>query len=229
MSEKIISYLEMCQIEGTSLQKGMNYQLRGGYSVLLMSVRANAPYRDLVLDDGNTLIYEGHDVQKSAGINVKKLDQPERTKTGKPTENGKFYKAAQDYKNNLRSPELVRVYEKLRDGIWAQNDFFYLVDAWKESDGGREVFKFKLQPAPALAETQPSLQFREVSPQRIIPSAVKNEVWLRDQGKCVLCGSKDQLHFDHIIPYSKGGTSMRSENIQILCARHNLEKRDRIE
>jgi 5-methylcytosine-specific restriction endonuclease McrA len=44
-----------------------------------------------------------------------------------------------------------------------------------------------------------------------------------------MCGSTTNLHFDHIIPYSKGGTSLMAENIQILCATHNLRKRDRIE
>ncbi len=68
MANEIISYLEMCQREGVNLQKGMNYQLRNGYSVILMSVRANAPYRDRFEDDSSTLIYEGHDVQRREGI-----------------------------------------------------------------------------------------------------------------------------------------------------------------
>ena len=37
------------------------------------------------------------------------------------------------------------------------------------------------------------------------------------------------LHFDHIIPYSKGGASKNPANIQILCGRHNLAKGDNIE
>lgn len=219
----------MCQLEGISLQKGMNYQLGTGYSVLLMSVRENAPYQDLVLDEGNTLIYEGHDATKSVGIDVKKTDQPEHTKTGKLTENGKFFKAAKEYQNGLRPPELVRVYEKIRPGIWSQNGLFHLKDGWKESDGNRLVFKFRLQPAPASLQTGTKSFPRNSAPLRIIPTSVKLEVWARDRGECVKCGSKTELHFDHIIPYSRGGTSMRSENIQLLCARHNLEKRDRIE
>ena len=64
---------------------------------------------------------------------------------------------------------------------------------------------------------------------RMIPPQVKLEVWKRDKGKCVICGSNDNLHFDHIIPFSKGGSSLVAENIQLLCARHNIAKRDRIE
>ena len=64
---------------------------------------------------------------------------------------------------------------------------------------------------------------------RLIPTAVKLEVWKRDKGKCTECGAKDNLHFDHIFPFSKGGTSLLAQNVQLLCARHNLAKSARIE
>ncbi|NGZ96803.1 MAG: hypothetical protein CV089_11890 [Nitrospira sp. WS110] len=51
----------------------------------------------------------------------------------------------------------------------------------------------------------------------------------RDGGKCCVCDAMDELHFDHILPFSKGGTSLTAENIQLLCARHNLQKRASIE
>jgi 5-methylcytosine-specific restriction endonuclease McrA len=57
---------------------------------------------------------------------------------------------------------------------------------------------------------------------------MKVEVWKRDGGKCVFCGSRDNLHFDHDLPYSKGGSSLLAKNIQLLCARHNLQKHDKI-
>jgi len=64
---------------------------------------------------------------------------------------------------------------------------------------------------------------------RIIPTEIKKEVWDRDKGQCVICGAKVELHFDHDLPYSKGGTSISSANVRILCARHNLQKSDKIE
>ena len=96
MRGNVISYIEMCQKEGTSLQRGMNFRLKGHHSVILMSVRLNAPYRDEVQDDGAVLIYEGHDEPRRTGIsNPKALNQPERQSGGTLTENGKFHQAAQ--------------------------------------------------------------------------------------------------------------------------------------
>ena len=65
MNNEIISYLEMCQQEGINLQKGMNFNVGGNHSIILMSVRPNAPYRDKIEDDGATLIYEGHDIGRT--------------------------------------------------------------------------------------------------------------------------------------------------------------------
>ena len=57
----------MCDAEGVqTLQRGMNYRLRPNYSVILMSQRSSAPYRDRIYDDGVTIEYEGHDVTKKS-------------------------------------------------------------------------------------------------------------------------------------------------------------------
>ena len=53
----VISYLEMCQEEGVNLQRGMNFHLGNDYSVILMSLRQNAPYADKILEDGKVLSY----------------------------------------------------------------------------------------------------------------------------------------------------------------------------
>ena len=222
----VISYLQMCQEEGVNLQKGMNFRLRGGFSIILMSLRPNAPYCDQITDDGKTLIYEGHDINKTQqGPDPKTMDQPFSHKGGTLTENGKFFERA---KNSKENPELVKVYEKIRPGIWVYNGLFKLLDAWKESDGKRNVFKFKLE-LTQNEEHPGEKYFDDLDHNRVIPSKVKFEVWKRDDGKCVKCGSGDNLHYDHILPFSKGGSSLVSENIQILCARHNLAKSNKIE
>jgi len=64
---------------------------------------------------------------------------------------------------------------------------------------------------------------------RLIPSEIKKEVWKRDKGKCVICGATTNLHFDHDLPFSKGGTSLTVKNVRLLCIKHNLEKSAKIE
>jgi 5-methylcytosine-specific restriction endonuclease McrA len=128
---EVISYIEMCQAWSASLQRGMNFHIRPDCSLILMSRRSNAPYRDDVEEDGKVIVYEGHDVSRtSKNSDPKTIDQPRST------------------------------------------------------PGGR----------------------------------------LTQKGQCVLCGSKDNLHFDHDLPYSKGGSSLSAANIRLLCARHNLSK-----
>lgn len=60
-----------------------------------------------------------------------------------------------------------------------------------------------------------------------VPDDVKLAVWSRDGGACVRCGSKAELHFDHVIPYSRGGSSI-ADNLQVLCRTCNLAKANRL-
>jgi hypothetical protein len=222
--------MEMCAAVGVNLQRGMNFRLIGTESVILMSLRPGAPYADRVEDDGRVLIYEGHDRARVAnGPNPKQVDQPESNPGGSLTQNGLFAEAARRYKEHKAPPEVVKVYEKIRSGIWVYNGLFELVDYWTETSGERRVFKFKLRFASAEADARPARAAQILEDDRLIPSWVKLEVWKRDQGKCRKCGTNSGLHFDHIIPYSRGGSSKNPANIQILCGRHNLAKRDNIE
>ncbi len=219
----------MCQREGANLQRGMNFRMRGDHSVILMSVRPNAPYADRLEDNGEILIYEGHDVpQTTEHSEPKRVDQPERVPGGSLTQNGKFHQAAQAFKKNGGLPERVRVYEKLKKGIWSYNGVFHLVDSWLERDDHRQVFKFKLVAVEGDEDFSRPAR-KDIPHRRVIPTWVKLEVWKRDGGKCRECGATDELHFDHILPYSKGGTSITPENVQLLCARHNLQKHDKIQ
>jgi hypothetical protein len=228
MSDNIISYIDMCQREGLSLQAGMNFAVGNNHSVILMSVRHNAPYRDRIENGGTTLIYEGHDQPRSTSLpNPKLVDQLDVLPTGRLLQNGKFHLAAQEAKAGRRRPERVRVYEKIKPGIWSYNGIFHLVDSWTERDELRVVFKFKLEAVEGEEDLSLPAPDRPV-PRRIIPTSVKLEVWKRDGGKCVRCGATDDLHFDHDLPFSLGGTSTTAANVQLLCARHNLEKHDSI-
>ena len=62
---------------------------------------------------------------------------------------------------------------------------------------------------------------------RRISQRVKDLVWNRDNGKCIECGSNENLEFDHIIPHSKGGANTY-RNLQLLCERCNRVKSDKI-
>jgi len=218
----------MCAEQGVNLQRGMNFRLRGESSVILMSLRRGAPYADRVEDSGRILIYEGHDVPNKGRIgDPKTVDQTMTNPGGSLTQNGLFYEVAKSYSRGERSAEPVKVYEKIRPGIWVYNGIFKLLDAWQERSNGRDVFKFKLEIADE-ADFQRALNL-DIDHTRLIPTAVKLEVWKRDKGHCRKCGSRDNLHFDHIIPYSRGGSSLVATNIQLLCARHNLEKTNKIQ
>jgi hypothetical protein len=67
----VISYMEMCQEESVNLQRGMNFRLKGGFSVILMSLRPGAPYADRIEDEGRVLIYEGHDIPTDVNCRVR--------------------------------------------------------------------------------------------------------------------------------------------------------------
>lgn len=225
----IISYLEMCQLEGTPLQHGMNFRINDGISVFLMSQRTNAPYDDEIKDEGRTLIYEGHNVPRKNGEpDPKSVDQPMKTPRGKLTRNGLFYEAAKKAANGT-SPDLVRVYEKLKPAIWVFRGHFQLNDSVIQKSDGRRVFKFYLAIVDLNDDHKQISRSADVEHTRIIPSSVMQNVYKRDGGKCVKCGATNNLHYDHILPFSKGGTSLTEANIQLLCMRHNLRKSNRIE
>ena len=63
---------------------------------------------------------------------------------------------------------------------------------------------------------------------RIVPRAVKQEVWRRDQGRCAYiydgsrrCESREALEYDHILPWALGGASDDAANVRLLCRPHN--------
>jgi hypothetical protein len=227
----IITHAEMCAFEKMMLQRGMKFRAPPANGIILMSLRSNAPYDDAVEPDG-TVIYEGHDEPKSSGRqDPKSIDQPRFTRKGQLTENGKFADWVDRTRRDNSEPAKFHVYESLRSGMWTFRGVYELSDYWIAHDGRRNVFKFRL-----VATDFPAIEGdREADPDsyegrsRQIPTWIKQYVFKRDKGVCVICGSKDNLHFDHDLPFSKGGTSLRAENVRLLCARHNLSKGSKVE
>lgn len=228
--DDILSYREMCDAESVqTLQRGMNFRMKPSYSVILMSQRSNAPYNDRVHEDGLTIEYEGHDIsKKSHDHNPKHEDQPERLPTGRLTQNGLFIQAVGKYKKGEQEPELIKVYEKIFPGVWSLKGFFDLIDYKIVNDGRRNVYRFILRLSDKQVDDSEHIE-KQTEHSRLIPSEVKKEVWKRDGGKCVICGDTKNLHFDHDLPFSKGGTSLTVKNVRLLCMKHNLEKSAKIE
>jgi hypothetical protein len=229
IQDDILSYREMCDAENAqTLQRGMNFRMNTSYSVILMSQRSNAPYEDRVHEDGVTIEYEGHDVYKrSHDHNPKHEDQPDKLPSGRLTQNGYFIRAVNDFKTGKSEPELVKVYEKVFPGVWSLKGFFDLIDYKVVHDGNRNVYRYILNLSDKVRSTEAAPV--RIEHTRLIPSEVKREVWKRDKGKCVKCGDTTNLHFDHDLPFSKGGTSLSARNVRLLCMKHNLQKSDKVE
>lgn len=111
----------------------------------------------------------------------------------------------------------------------------FILMKWDRYRSG--VFKSEMaSPGVALADSNSSLaehilksqheslqRDRERKISRRILKEVRQRVWHRDGAKCVECGSRYRLHFDHVIPVAKGGDNTM-ENIQVLCRACNLAK-----
>jgi len=69
---------------------------------------------------------------------------------------------------------------------------------------------------------------------RQVPAKLRMQVFKEDNFTCCICGMAKEkyptleLHVDHIIPWAKGGETIR-ENLQTLCAYCNFGKGDSLE
>lgn len=85
---------------------------------------------------------------------------------------------------------------------------------------------------PVFTVAEPFTETRELrNITRHIPRPVQFRVLKRENQVCRSCGmpvADNDIHFDHIIPWSKGGPTEES-NIQLLCGPCNLKKSDRYE
>lgn len=118
-----------------------------------------------------------------------------------------------EYQEQLKDQQLKSEKDQIRQE---------LLEKERKKQLQRDVFKELLEEGLISNQFGDSEWNREP-----IPQDVKDKVWNRDSGRCVKCGSQENLEFDHIIPFSKGGATTY-RNLQILCKKCNIEKSNKI-
>ncbi|PXF18480.1 MAG: hypothetical protein CXX76_01485 [Methanobacteriota archaeon] len=56
-----------------------------------------------------------------------------------------------------------------------------------------------------------------------LSASKRKRILLRGKGRCVKCGSRENLEIDHVVPLARGGSN-RLENLQLLCQDCNRRK-----
>jgi 5-methylcytosine-specific restriction endonuclease McrA len=120
--------------------------------------------------------------------------------------------------------------------VWAMDDTGHVCNNCKIDDGRATLYwkesDFDLCHQCLLQLTtyhiDPHLKDSEALTVRrmAIPESLRNEIFARDGGKCIMCGSGEHIQIDHVKPFSRGGTTTK-DNLQTLCRACNLAKRAR--
>ena len=207
----ILSAAEVIAREGVNLQKGMNYRDSGGLLSVFMVLEHEEVFHDEWDSDTETYTYQGHDstLRHAQGElpQGKQKDQLVMYQDGRVTDNGKFLKAASNFKDGMRdAPLQVQIYEKLDPGVCFDKGIFNLVDAKTMNDGGRKVFKFFLNPASNRAG---SAESEDDYTERMLSAGEKAAIWKREGGRCAVCSREAGLHF-----------AKKENNMQLLCESH---------
>jgi HNH endonuclease len=112
--------------------------------------------------------------------------------------------------------------------VWWYRDSFFAAAADLDADDVVALAheqdnrkRLRLEKAHALQAMQRDLDTR--GRRQPIPQEIKVAVWQRDGGRCVECGSQEELEFDHVIPLAMGGANTE-RNLQLLCAVCNRRK-----
>ena len=96
------------------------------------------------------------------------------------------------------------------------------IDFEKRKNGEVKTIADRLL-APPMRQPKPRPTTRMPKRRESIPNQLKIDVWQRDSGRCVECGAKENLEFDHMIPLKLGGANT-FRNLQLLCSACNKSK-----
>jgi hypothetical protein len=119
----------------------------------------------------------------------------------------------------ILSDKTLQALQTLKDLIGKELSYNDLIDYMADvAIKNIEKKKFKVLSSSKVSPSAPHVN-------RVIKSAVKKEVYLRDK-KCTKCGSTRNLNFDHQIPFALGGKS-DAGNIRLLCFNCNQRARMR--
>lgn len=118
--------------------------------------------------------------------------------------------------------DAVKAEEERKRQLWLDLEKKRIADKLKEKQRKHELEKIVRQELIDNGEL-----FGDQTKRPPIPREVADAVYKRDGGRCVYCGSTENLQLDHIIPFSKGGATS-IENLQLLCQKCNLEKSNKI-
>ncbi len=112
---------------------------------------------------------------------------------------------------------------------WFENVFYWESAAYQERDvlalvrdRQRRASK-RLDRAHTLLNVEEGRGLRPRNQRQPIPREIRREIFERDGGSCVDCGSNFDLQYDHVIPVALGGATSL-DNLQLLCADCNRAK-----
>ena len=120
----------------------------------------------------------------------------------------------------------------VQDRIWVYRNSIVQVDFPNDPNPDELALRIKhlvLKENKALLKIKREVEALEntgriSSPRRErIPEDVRMYVWQRDEGRCIKCGNRERLEYDHIIPVVEGG-GYTARNIQLLCETCNRQK-----
>lgn len=136
------------------------------------------------------------------------------------------------HSNTYPSPGLERGLPVLKLVVKTESELEDVISFIKAFRDSMPLPEIKAQPAepqvPVAFDISRMPAVKDRLPRReAIPRAVQREVWQRDGGRCVECSTREKLCFDHIVPFSRGGSNT-VRNLQLLCERCNLSKGNRI-